>query len=49
MLSVEEEDGRRDVADVEVSRVDGSRVHIHDVDRRHVTQVVGGFGQLAKE
>lgn len=48
VLSVEEEDCRWDVTDVEVSRVDGGWVHIHDVDRRHVTQVVGGFGQLAK-
>lgn len=43
VLPVEEEDGGGDVADVKVSRVDRSFVHIDDVDRRHVAEVVGGF------
>lgn len=43
MLAVEEEDSGGDVADVKVSGVDRSSVHVHDVDRRHVTEIVGSF------
>lgn len=43
VLSVEKENSGGDVADVKVSRVDGSFIHIDDVDGRHVTQVMGSF------
>lgn len=43
VLSVEEENSGGDVTYVEVSCVDGSFIHINDVDGRHVTQVMGSF------
>lgn len=43
VLSVEKENNGGDVADVEVSCVDGRFIHVDDVDGRHVAQVVGSL------
>lgn len=43
VLPIEKEDSGGDVADVKVSCVDGSFIHINDVDGRHVAQVMGRF------
>lgn len=43
VLSVEKENSGGDVTDVKVSCVDRHFIHIHDVDGRHVTQVMGSF------
>lgn len=43
VLSVEKEHRGGDVTDVKVSCVNGSFIHINDVDGRHVTQVMGSF------
>lgn len=46
MLAVEKENCGGDVTDVKVSGVDGSFIHVNDVNGRHVTEVVGSFRQL---
>lgn len=43
VLPVEKENSGGDVADVKVSGVDGSFIHINDIDGRHVTQIVSSF------
>ena len=46
VLAVEKENCGGDVTDVKVSGVDGSFIHVNDVNGRHVTEVVGSFRQL---
>lgn len=43
VLPIEEEDSGGDVTNVKVSCVDGSFVHINNVDGRHVAQAMGSF------
>lgn len=43
VLPVKEENGGRDVTNVEVSRVNWRFIYINDIDGRHITQVMGGF------